>query len=135
MELQVGVKAFLRNKDGKFLVVRRSARKYAEIGDRWDIPGGRIDPGQELMENLKREIREEVDLDLKEEPRLIAAQDILRVPGRHVVRLTYSGTIDGEPHPDGEENTEFRWLTLEELNGLEHFDIYAKELLDKKIIR
>ena len=134
MELQVGVKILLRNKEGKYLLVKRNSKKYPEIGAVWDIVGGRIDPGLLLLENLKREIKEEVCLDLVEEPKLLAAQDILRVPGRHVVRLTYIGNIDGEPEIDDDENTELRWFTASEIEKLENLDIYFKELLDKNLI-
>ncbi len=120
----------LKNREGKYLLVRRSSEKYPEVGAKWDIVGGRIDPGSTLLENLKREVREEVSLDLTGEPALVAAQDILRVPGRHVVRLTYLGAIEGEPKLDG-DNTEYRWFTIEELRQLENLDIYFKELLEK----
>jgi len=52
MELQVGVKALLRNKEGKYLLIRRSSEKYPEVGAKWDIVGGRINPGETLLENL-----------------------------------------------------------------------------------
>ena len=54
--LQVGVKILLKNSDGKFLLLRRSLEKYPEIKGRWDIVGGRIDPGIALKENLIREM-------------------------------------------------------------------------------
>lgn len=127
MELQVGVKAFLKNKEGKYLIIRRSPEKYPEVGAKWDIVGGRIKPGSSLMENLKREIREEVSLELMEEPTFIAAQDILR-PERHVVRLTYVGEIEGEPKLDG-DHTEYKWVTWEEMDGMENLDGYARQLL------
>jgi len=94
MKLQVGVKALLKNKEGKYLLLRRSPEKYRELGGTWDIVGGRIDPGSMLIENLKREIKEETSLDLQEEPKLVAAQDILRNSNTHVVRLTYTGLWD-----------------------------------------
>ncbi|MDP2932890.1 MAG: NUDIX hydrolase [bacterium] len=129
--LQVGVKALLKNKEGKFLFVRRNPIKYPEVGPKWDIVGGRIDPGSTLMENLRREVMEEVKLELKNDLKLVAAQDILRVPGRHVVRLTFVGTIDGEPQLDG-DHMEFKWFTLDELRELtrEVLDVYFKDLLD-----
>jgi ADP-ribose pyrophosphatase YjhB (NUDIX family) len=133
MELQVGVKILLKNKEGKYLLIKRSSEKYPEVGERWDIVGGRINPGSMLLENLKREIKEETDLDLVAEPKLVAAQDILRVPGRHVVRLTYVGTINGEPKLDG-DHIEFKWFTIEEMKILENLNIYFKELLDNKVI-
>ncbi|MBI1971619.1 MAG: NUDIX hydrolase [Candidatus Wildermuthbacteria bacterium] len=133
MELQVGVKVLLKNKEGKYLLIRRSPEKYPEIGDRWDIVGGRIESGSSLLENLKREVKEEINLDLRESPKLVAAQDILRLPGRHVVRLTYVGTIEGEPIVN-DESKEYRWFSMEEIKNLENLDIYVKELLDLKII-
>ncbi|OGL66829.1 hypothetical protein A3B21_00820 [Candidatus Uhrbacteria bacterium RIFCSPLOWO2_01_FULL_47_24] len=135
MELQVGVKVLLKNPDGKFLLIRRSSDKYPEVGAKWDIVGGRIEPGSPLLDNLKREIKEEVGLDLVDDTRLIAAQDILRVPGRHVVRLTYVGAIDGEPVLDG-DHTEYKWFTREEMRAFsrEQLDSYFKELLDSGVL-
>jgi len=135
MELQVGAKVLLKNPEGKYLLLRRSAKKYPEVGAKWDIVGGRIDPGSPLLENLKREIQEETQLQLTEEPKLIAAQDILRVPGRHVVRLTYLGKIEGTPVLD-EDHDEYKWFSLEEIKDLseKELDIYFKELLDSAVI-
>lgn len=136
MILQVGVKVLLKNPEGKFLLMRSNPEKYPEKGARWDIVGGRINPGTELLENLRREVLEEANLDLVETPTLMAAQDILRVPGRHVVRLTYVGNITGEPKVD-EESLEHKWFTWEELNSLsaEELDGYFKELLEKGLIK
>lgn len=135
MELQVGVKILLKNPAGQYLLVRRNPKKYPEVGPKWDIVGGRIEPGNPLLENLKREIREEVNLGYAGEPRLVAAQDILRVPGRHVVRLTYTGEISGEPVLD-DDHLEAKWFGAEEITNLSEaeLDIYFKELLDKKVI-
>ena len=52
MQLQVGVKILLKNREGKFLLMRRSEEKYRDVLQKWDIPGGRIDPGKPLMENI-----------------------------------------------------------------------------------
>ena len=129
MELQVGVKILLQNNEGKYLVIHRSATKYPEVKEPWDIVGGRITPGTPLLENLQREVTEETQLTIVGEPRLVAAQDILRVPGRHVVRLTYVGQTEGELVLDTEENDEHQWLTVEELKNLSGFDQYAHALL------
>jgi len=131
--LQVGVKILLENKQGKYLLVRRSAKKYPEAGTRWDIVGGRIMPGEPLLESLRREIKEETQLDYVGEPKLIAAQDILRVPGKHVVRLTYIGKAGGEVKLD-EENDMFQWVTRKEMDTIEPMDIYVKELLERGLL-
>jgi 8-oxo-dGTP pyrophosphatase MutT (NUDIX family) len=129
MELQVGVKALLKNKEGKYLVLKRSTSLYPEAGETWDIPGGRIEVDTYLFENLKREIMEETKLSLVDVPKLLHAQDIF-VPSknRHVVRLTYTGMIEGEPVLD-KENEAFEWLTKEEMNQRENLDPYLKEVI------
>ncbi len=130
MILQVGVKAVLRNTEGKILVLARSAR-YGVIEGSWDLPGGRIDPGSSLMDNLAREVREEAQLSILGEPRLIAAQDIFSKDGeRHIVRLTYAAQTEGEPVLDGAEHTESRWMALDELRALPTIDEYLKALID-----
>ena len=130
--LQVGVKILLKNKEGKYLLLRRSLEKYPEVKGRWDIVGGRIEPGKPLLENLRREIKEEVGLVLEGTPRLISAQDILRNPEKHVVRLTYLGKGDGEITLDRTENDMYKWYSWDELESLEDVDMYFKELLDDK---
>lgn len=132
--LQVGVKIFLRNSEGKFLIVRRNAKKYQNVKGEWDIVGGRINPGSKLIDNLTREVEEETKLEITSNPKLIFAQDIFPNAERHVVRLTYVGETTGEPILDLEENTEYKWLSLIELKTFENLDIYVKEILDKNIL-
>ena len=134
INLQVGVKAFLKNKDGKYLLLKRSADKYKNTKGVWDIVGGRIDPGIKLIENLKREIFEETKLELTSGPELIAAQDIIPNSEKHVVRLTYVADISGEPVLDTSENVEFKWLTMDEMKKQEDLDIYVKEILGKGLL-
>jgi 8-oxo-dGTP diphosphatase len=131
MLLQVGVKVLLKNPDGKYLLMRRNPAKYPET-QKWDIPGGRIDPGTTLMENLTREVMEETGLTMTSEPRLVAAQDIFANAEKHVVRLTYIGDADGEPVLS-DEHEEFGWFTPAELRTLEPLDSYLKQLLDTRL--
>lgn len=126
--LQVGVKVLLKNPQGKYLLLRRSAKKYPEVNNLWDIAGGRIDPGIPLLDNLKREVQEETRLKLTSEPQLIAAQDILKNTDRHIVRLTYVCESAGEPILSAEHD-EYKWLTLEQINSLKGLDSYLKKIL------
>lgn len=133
MELQVGVKVILKNKDGKYLVIERNADKYPETGAKWDIVGGRIDKGSSLLENLRREIMEETGLVMTSEPKLITAQDIIKTD-KHVVRLTYLGEADGEVKLS-EEHSAYKWISLEEISMLEPMDSYFKEVINKYLLK
>ena len=137
MQLQVGVKALLRNLEGKFLLLERNMEKYPDVAhnQRWDIVGGRIEPGTLLLENLERELFEETGLKLHGKPKVVAAQDILTTGGRHIVRITYvSETLGGEVKLD-EDHQDYKWLTIEEIRGLDGLDGYFKELLDSGILK
>ena len=131
MQLQVGTKIILQNKEVKILLLHRNWEKYPEVkkDNSWDIVGGRINIGTPLLENLKKEIFEETKLNLEEEPRLVAAQDILRAD-KHVVRLTYLGRIEGEPILD-EYHDSYKWVTLEEVKKEAGLDQYFREVFDK----
>jgi len=135
--LQVGVKVVLQRNDGSILLLRPNPKKYPEIIEKWGIVGGRINTGVSLIENLKREVEEETGLKTMSEPVLLYAQDILNVekfPGRHIVRLTYKATVEGEPNID-EESLEYKWFTKEELKSLGgELDRFFKEVLDKNLI-
>lgn len=134
IKLQVGVKVFLKNPEGKYLLVKRSNEKYKGVSGNWDIVGGRIDPGSRLIDNLKREVAEETALKLVSEPVLICAQDIIPNPEKHVVRLSYIADTEGEPVLDTTENVEYKWLTLVEMVAQDDLDIYVAEILRKGLL-
>ncbi|KKU52636.1 MAG: hypothetical protein A3H69_03230 [Candidatus Sungbacteria bacterium RIFCSPLOWO2_02_FULL_47_9] len=134
--LQVGVKILLHNKENKYLLLRRSAEKYPDVRGRWDIVGGRINPGTTLLENLKREVQEETGLSIDGAPQLIAAQDILSTADRQVVRLTYVGRVAGGAVVlDVTENDMYKWVTWEEMSEMDDLDMYVRELLNDISLR
>lgn len=132
MELQVGVKVLLKNPTGKYLLQRRNKEKYPDAQIGWDVVGGRIIPGLPLLENLKREVKEETGLKLIKVDRVLGVQDILRIKGKHVVRVTYLGKARGKIKQDKEENTEYKWFTLKELKAFpkKELDMYFYEVLN-----
>jgi ADP-ribose pyrophosphatase YjhB (NUDIX family) len=134
IKLQVGVKIFLKNKDNKFLLVKRNPEKYKNVKGSWDIVGGRINPGTKLIENLRREVMEETGLEIMSQPRLLCAQDIIPNEQKHVVRLSYVGTTDGDLVLDTKENIDYKWLSLKELLSQEDLDYYVKEIVEKNIL-
>jgi 8-oxo-dGTP diphosphatase len=128
MELQVGVKVLLRNKEGKYLLMRRSSYEERGVG-KWDLAGGRIDPGVTLLENLAREVKEETGLTMTSEPQILAAQDIIWPDKRHVVRIEYTADVEGEPTLSKEHDA-YGWFTYDEMKTLDNMDDYIKKLID-----
>ena len=132
MKLQVGVKALIRNPQGRYLFLERAKPLPTGEGICWDIPGGRLGANEDIAldQALRREILEETGMHLTGTPLLLAAQDILNKPADlHVIRLTYSVTATGEPHLS-EEHRDFEWLSLEEGRKLKT-DPYLQAILEQ----
>ncbi|MDB5238154.1 MAG: GDP-mannose mannosyl hydrolase [Candidatus Kaiserbacteria bacterium] len=127
MELQVGAKILLKNKEGKYLLIKRSADEKHGVG-KWDIPGGRLEAEMSLMDNLVREIREETGFSHDTKPVFLTVQDMMW-PDRHVIRLVYTGIAEGDPVLS-HEHTEFKWMTAEEIKKMTdlEFDRYLSPL-------
>lgn len=49
--------------DGKILAAQRS--QVMSMPSKWEFPGGKIEPGEEADECIVREIREEIDAEIK----------------------------------------------------------------------
>jgi len=131
MNLQVGVKVLLQNNTKRFLFMRRAIAFTNEEAPHWDIPGGRINPKEPLLEALAREIHEETGLEVDSPPHLLAAQDIfVSHADLHVVRLTYFAQGEGEPELS-DEHQEIAWMTLEEALS-SSIDPYIREVLEKQ---
>lgn len=58
-------------RDGKFLATQRG---YGEFKDFWEFPGGKMEPGESKEEALKREIREELDLEITVDSELMTVE-------------------------------------------------------------
>ncbi|MEX0672861.1 MAG: NUDIX hydrolase, partial [Candidatus Paceibacterota bacterium] len=62
----VATRAFIVNEEGKVLIIRE-ASEYSggtQVG-KYDLPGGKIKPGESAVEATKREVKEEVGLDVE----------------------------------------------------------------------
>ena len=117
-------------RDGRYLVARRT--RPEDVAGRWEMPGGKVEPGETEEQALIREIREELGVEIA-----IGA----RVPGEWplhddlVLHLYVATLIDGDPQPL-EHHDELRWLTpdeFDELSWLES-DVDAVNGLAKRLL-
>jgi len=59
----VSVRALLPDADGRYLTIQRAESSKWNAG-KWDLPGGKPDPGESIGDALVREAREETALDI-----------------------------------------------------------------------
>ncbi|MGQ9682492.1 MAG: A/G-specific adenine glycosylase [Anaerolineae bacterium] len=115
--------AVIRHDDGRLLIAQRP--EDGLLGGLWEFPGGKCEPGEALENCARREIREELALDVE--------------VGKHLVSVPHSYThfsitlhaylcrpVGGEPCAIG--CRAWRWVRPEELDG------YAFSAADRKVI-
>ncbi|CAL9305149.1 hypothetical protein SUDANB25_03904 [Streptomyces sp. SudanB25_2051] len=93
---------------GRLLAARRSAPP--ELAGRWELPGGKVEPGESPRDALVRELREELGIEAETERRVPGAWPLGR---GHVLHVWTARVLAGEPRPL-QDHDEVRWLARAE---------------------
>ena len=117
-EVRTAVVAVVKNNDGNVLLTKRAIPPY--LG-KWVMPGGKIDLGEPITAALKREVMEEVGLEVHVEG-LIDIYEI--VPSdehrEHYVILYYlASPKSGNLAPNKGEISEVVWADRETVNSMD----------------
>jgi A/G-specific adenine glycosylase len=107
---QIGV-AVIWNERGQILIDRR--RPEGLMGGMWEFPGGKIEANETVQDCIKREIREELAIEIEVEEHLITI-DHAYTHFRVTLNVHHCRYLSGEPQPLVCD--EIRWVTLEEIN-------------------
>lgn len=102
---------------GRVLLLRRSEdRRYAP--GQWCWPGGKIEEGEAPEEALRRELREELDVEVE----IIrpGTPYHLKTPHAHWEVFPFLCRLNGEFTLQGDEHLEARWVCLEELEEYDY---------------
>jgi 8-oxo-dGTP diphosphatase len=107
-------------RDGLIMMAQRHAEGYE--GDKWEFPGGKVEPGEEPRRGLQRELREELGITVKV-GRIIDLGSLVDAD-RYLVLLYFHCELErGEPV--ALDCQQVRWLTPAEV------DLLSKPELDQ----
>ncbi len=99
-------------KNGRILAMKRSMKKDAGPG-LWETLSGRIDAGEEPLDAMRREIKEECNLEVEIDARPVTVYQASR-KGKPMILVIYRAKyLSGEVELS-EEHDEYAWLTPDE---------------------
>ena len=110
----IGIKGVIV-KDDKVLILK-------SVNGYWEVPGGRMDEGEDVQDTLRRELGEEI-VNIKE----IKIHEVLSVfklkreykPGMGLMLIFFRVSTDFDDEPIvSEEHTEYKWASVQEAVSL-----------------
>jgi len=123
----VGAMCVIERADGAVLFVRHSYRP------RWGVPGGLCRSGEQVADGARREVGEEVGVDvtLLGEPAVVVDPGERRVDVVYAARLA-DGVDAGAARPVSPEIVECRWFVAGERPDLQRETAQALAALDRR---
>ncbi|MCF3103184.1 NUDIX domain-containing protein [Streptomyces roseoverticillatus] len=88
------VGAVIAGPDGKVLLLHRPAADY--LGGLWELPSGGVEPGETLVEALRREVAEETGLTVAAVGDYLGHFDYRSGSGRRTRQYNFTVTVTGE---------------------------------------
>lgn len=108
----IWVAAGVLREDGRVLLAQRQPED--SLGGFWEFPGGKIEPGEEPRAALRRELREELGIDVRVKEVLELGFD--EGPGPAIALIFFAVHLrEDSPRPTAIDVADFRWVLPEEL--------------------
>lgn len=119
----VWVGCLLENNKGQYLLLKRSVGSSWAAG-KWQLPGGKMEWGEKVMETLHREVIEETGGDISD-PSFIGMYTVqmnAKDTAFHALLLVYKGRYLGKGINMSEDHSKYKWVSLGEAVDAELID-------------
>ena len=127
---RVVTNAIITNR-GKILIGKKEEKEGHPISGEWHFPGGHVDGGEEPEEALKREVKEETDLDV-EVHQLV---DVTSNTGSDSpFQVIYHVEADSEEAEAKDDLEEIRWVDPADIKE-ELDETYSERIGDREEIK
>jgi 8-oxo-dGTP diphosphatase len=115
MNFAISVKSFIV-KDNKLLLIKRRSND-PNAPSAWEIPGGRLEHGENPHNGLKRETKEETGLDIEIKNPLTVRQ-FTRHDNQKITMITFLCKPISSSVLLSEEHSEHLWLSLDDAHSI-----------------
>jgi 8-oxo-dGTP diphosphatase len=105
-------------KEKRILVCQRRRNSRYEL--KWEFPGGKIEEGESVLDCLRRELREELSIEVDEIDR--SELQVNRYDDGGVFQVTYCFVSRFAGVPSNNVFEQIRWVTIAELNALDNLE-------------
>ncbi|MCX6783568.1 MAG: NUDIX domain-containing protein [candidate division WWE3 bacterium] len=110
-------RAVVLRKDGKILIIQRAAND-TYMPNKWELPGGKLDAGQDISIALEREILEETGLVVVPVDKMAYFHSEIISSGKYkglpyIILIGLVRSIGGDVLISN-EHRDFKWLTVKE---------------------
>ena len=132
MKQQVCVGAFIQNKKGQFLVVKRSDEDDYMAG-MWELPGGGIDASESPQKGLQREVAEEIGLDVDVAKPLGVHTYIMETEQESIHRVEITFLCIAKKDKEvvlSFEHSDYQWILPQEVSDFDFSDYMRQVITD-----
>ena len=109
--MTVVVAAIIQDEHGDFLCAKRG--EWKSLPGKWEFPGGKANPDEELAEALIREIKEELSVDIK------VVREFDRTITGEIELVCFVCDLVSEKPTSSTDHSELRWVSERELGSLD----------------
>jgi 8-oxo-dGTP diphosphatase len=134
INFRVAAKSFIVNNNNELLLLKRRSNDVMKPG-MWEIPGGRLEPGEDPHIGVIRETKEEagIDIDVKQ---IMDVRHFVRSDDQTITMLVFLCKALSHEVVLSEEHTEFKWVSMieakEQITDFFHRTIDTYENLGMK---
>lgn len=115
--VEMKVAAAVIENNGRFLIAQRPENSH--MGMKWEFPGGKMEKGEDAAACLRREIREELDLEIEVGEKIMVVEH--QYPDRKVIlHCHWCQFVQGEAKARGCHT--FKWVSVGEFKQFDFSD-------------